>query len=338
VALRNGVTRLAVARLGEGIALHQAGCQAPILILGYTDPGDYPLVIAHRLTQTIYSPETAVKLSDAACNAGQVAQVHIKVDSGMGRLGFIAGSRDAVREILAVSALPHLDLEGIFTHFAKADSHDKSYAHTQWERFTGMLDLLAAEGLTFRIRHAANSAATIELPDTHLNLVRVGLAMYGYYPSQEDAAMEQERLALTPAMSWKAIVCHVKQVPPGTGIGYGISYTTTAATTVATVTAGYADGYNRLLSNRGTVLIHGRRCPVIGRVCMDQIIVDAGHVPDVKTGDEVVLIGSQGSEAIGADEIALQLDTIPYEILCGVSARVPRYYKKSAGCPVPGAE
>ncbi len=325
-ALRNGATRLAVARLGEGEALRQAGFGVPILIFGYTDPRDYPLLVENCLTQTIYDVETAEKLSRVASNAGKKMKAHIKIDSGMGRLGFIAGSQQAIKDILMIAAMPNLDLEGIYTHFAKADAPDKSYTGIQWERFTGMLDLLAREGLTFRCRHAANSAATIDMPETHLDMVRPGLAIYGCYPNRDDLAKGRKRLNLIPAMSWKTVVSNVKRVSAGTGVSYGITYTAAGDTIIATISAGYADGYSRTLSNKGVVLIHGKRCPVVGRVCMDQMMVDAREAPDIKAGAEVILMGKQGNEEISADELAVQNDTISYEVMCRVAARVPRYY------------
>ena len=326
VALQNGAASLGVARLEEGEALRRAGFSVPILIFGYTSPEDYHLLLKNDLTQTIFSLELASELSSASLKAGQTAKIHIKIDSGMGRLGFLADSQDAVRDILEIARMPGLDLEGAYTHFAKADARDKSHAGMQWRSFMGMIELLAGEGLAFRCRHAANSAATIDMPDTHLDMVRPGLAIYGYYPNREDPAGERERINLLPAMSWKAVVSYVKRVPAGTGVSYGITYTTSGDTAIATIPVGYADGYNRLLSNRGDVLIHGQRCPVIGRVCMDQIMVEANRVPGVAIGDEAVLMGKQGSEEIGIEEIASKLDTISYEVTCGVSARVPRIY------------
>jgi alanine racemase len=278
------------------------------------------------LTQTIYDVETAEKLSRVASNAGKKMKAHIKIDSGMGRLGFIAGSQQAIEDILMIAAMPNLDLEGIYTHFAKADAPDKSYTGIQWERFTGMLDLLAREGLTFRCRHAANSAATIDMPETHLDMVRPGLAIYGCYPNRDDLAKGRKRLNLIPAMSWKTVVSNVKRVSAGTGVSYGITYTAAGDTIIATISAGYADGYSRTLSNKGVVLIHGKRCPVVGRVCMDQMMVDAREAPDIKAGAEVILMGKQGNEEISADELAVQNDTISYEVMCRVAARVPRYY------------
>lgn len=244
----------------------------------------------------------------------------------MGRLGFCIDKeavKEAVREITAIANLPHLEVEGIYTHFAAADSRDKSYTIKQWRKFNELLEALSREGLAFLYRHAANSAALIDLPETHLDLVRAGIAIYGVYPSNEVLA---ERVSLKPAMAVKARVAHVKRVPAGTGISYGVTHITPDDTVVATIPVGYADGYSRLLSSRGEVLLRGRRAPVIGRVCMDQFMVDVGHIPDVEPGEEVVLMGRQGDDVVSADEIAGKIGTIAYEVLCMVSARVPRYY------------
>ncbi|SFR08605.1 alanine racemase [Desulfoscipio geothermicus] len=326
VAMENGATRLGVARVSEGEALRRAGIDAPLLILGYTVPEDYPSLLANDLAQTVYSLAAARELSATAARAGKKAVVHIKVDTGMGRLGFCIDKeavKEAVREITAIAKLPHLEVEGIYTHFAAADSRDKSYTIKQWRKFNELLEALSREGLAFLYRHAANSAALIDLPETHLDLVRAGIAIYGVYPSNE---VLTERVSLKPAMAVKARVAHVKRVPAGTGISYGVTHITPKDTLVATIPAGYADGYSRLLSSRGEVLLRGRRAPVIGRVCMDQFMVDVGHLSDVEPGEEVVLMGRQGDDMVSADEIAGKIGTIAYEVLCMVSARVPRYY------------
>ena len=323
-ALENGATLLGVARVSEGIMLRQAGIEAPILVLGFTVPADFNNLISYQLTQTIYNFETAELLSTAAARAGKKAQVHIKVDTGMGRLGFLPG-QTAVKAIANIARLPNIDAEGIFTHFADADSQDKTYTLAQCHKFNGLLGALAVEGVEFRYRHAANSAGIIDLPATHLDLVRAGIALYGIYPSNE---VNRERAVLRPAMQLKAQVAHVKSVPVGTGISYGVTHRTRGDTVIATIPAGYADGYNRLLSSRGEILARGIRVPVVGRICMDQFMVDVGNVPDLEPGEEVVLMGSQGDGCISADEIAGKIGTIAYEVLCAVSARVPRYYVK----------
>lgn len=322
-ALANGSGYLGVARAAEGATLRREGIDAPVLVLGYTPPAGYRTLLDMDLAQTVFSTEAARELSALAGREKKKAVVHIKVDTGMGRLGFTCDCDTVTRDILSIAALPHLEVEGIFTHFAAADSRDKSYTMEQWHKFITLLEKLAAHGLTFRYRHAANSAAIIDLPATHLDMVRAGIALYGIYPSLE---VDTARVRLQPAMSLKATVAHTKRVPAGTGISYGVTHVTPAKTVVATVPAGYADGYSRLLSSRGQVLVRGRRAPVIGRVCMDQFMVDAGHLEGVEPGDEVVLLGRQGKEEITADEIADRLGTIAYEVLCMVSARVPRYY------------
>ncbi|MCG8403357.1 MAG: alanine racemase [Firmicutes bacterium] len=323
-ALDAGAGYLGVARVAEGEYLRQWGINAPVLVLGYTPPGNYKALLENDLAQTIYSLENARELSAAAAVAGKMATVHVKVDTGMGRLGFQVDDR-AVKEIIAIALLPRLQVEGIYTHFANADSGNKDHTMMQWRTFNIMLDNLVREGLDFRYRHAANSAAVIDLPETHLDMVRGGISIYGIYPSAE---VHTERVALKPAMAVKASVAHVKNVPAGAGISYGITHVTTTGTKVATIPAGYADGYSRLLSNRGEVLLRGTRAPVIGRVCMDQFMVDVGHIDGLEPGEEAVLLGSQGEQAITADEVAEKTGTIAYEVLCSVSARVPRHYTR----------
>lgn len=322
IALQNGASRLAVARVREGAALRLAGIRAPMLILGYTPSQDYDSLLMYDLAQTVYSLKMAQDLSCLAARACKKITVHIKVDTGMGRLGFIA-QKDSVKDITALAALSHLNVDGIFTHFASADSLNKDYAFRQMQKFTELLDGLTREGLRFKYRHAANSAALIDLPESHFDLVRPGIALYGVYPSAE---VKQNRVALKPAMSVKAKIAQVKRVPAGTGVSYGVTYITPQDTVVATIPVGYADGYSRLLSSRGEVLIHGQRARIIGRICMDQFMVDVGHIPGVNIEDEVVLMGHQGGETITAEEIAGQIGTIGYEVLCMVSARVPRCY------------
>lgn len=325
VALKNGATRLGLARVHEGEILRKAGIDAPVLILGYTAPEEYYSLLVNDFTQTVYSIEMAQNLSKVATKVGKVAKIHIKLDTGMGRLGFLP-CKSAIKEIVDIANLPNLYVEGIYTHFADADSRNKDYTMDQLRKFNEFTETLSQKGLHFLYKHAANSAGLIDLPITHLDMVRAGIAMYGIYPSQE---VLKEKVSLIPAMTVKAKVAHVKSVPANTGISYGVTYTTPEDAVVATIPAGYADGYNRLLSSKGEVLIRGKRAPVIGRVCMDQIMVDIGKIPNVKPGEEVVLMGHQGEDKISADEIAAKIGTIPYEVLCMISARVPRYYIKS---------
>ncbi|BAF58841.1 alanine racemase [Pelotomaculum thermopropionicum SI] len=321
-ALAGGAEWLGVARVAEGVSLRQAGIEAPVLVLGYTTPEQAADVIRHNLSQTVYTRNAALFLAEAAAREGKRARVHFKVDTGMGRIGWLAGP-GAVREILELARLPQLEVEGIFTHFAAADAADKRYTLEQFQKFIEMIDELQKNGLEFPLRHAANSAAIMELPGTHLDMVRAGIILYGLYPSDE---VDRRRIDLRPAMSLKARVAHVKEVPAGFKVSYGCTYTTGRPGVIATLPLGYADGYSRLLSSKGEALIHGRRAPVVGRVCMDQVMVDVSGIPGVKAGDEAVLIGRQGGETISADEVAAKLGTINYEVTCMVSGRVPRVY------------
>jgi alanine racemase len=253
----------------------------------------------------------------------------------MGRLGLVpaalraeargdAAGGEFIREVAAIAGLPGIEAEGIFTHFAASDSADKSYADRQLALFLDVLQALRAHGLEFPLRHAANSAAVIQLPESHLDLVRPGIALYGLKPSQE---VDLTGIALKPAMALKTRVIHLKSVPAGTCISYGMTYRTPAPTVIATIPVGYADGYRRLFSSRGEMLVRGRRAPVVGRVCMDLSMLDVGAVPGVQVEDEVVIFGRQGEDFISADDLARELGTINYEIVCDLTARVPRVYQ-----------
>lgn len=321
-ALAAGAEWLGVAIVAEALELRRAGLTAPVLILGFTPPEQSEAVVAADISQTVDTVEAARALSEAATRLGRSAKVHLKVDTGMGRLG-VTPDDDGLAVARAIADLPGLAMEGVFTHFATADAADKGYAHRQFSRFTEFLSRLEAAGLRFRIKHAANSAALIELPETHLDLVRAGIAIYGLYPSDE----VERRVDLRPAMSVKARIAHLKEVPAGTGLSYGQTFVTGHASSVATLPIGYADGYPRSLSSRGIVLVRGRRAPVIGRVCMDQCLVDVTDVPGVGPGDEVVLLGRQGDEAVTADDLARLEGTINYEVVCAITARVPRVYR-----------
>ncbi|WP_190239381.1 alanine racemase [Pelotomaculum schinkii] len=322
VALANGADWLGVARVAEGTALREAGIEAPVLVLGYITPEQCDEVVRRRLTQAVYTREMGLALAEAAVRAGTKARVHFKVDTGMGRIGWTEPSR-VIQETLELARNPNLEIEGIFTHFAAADAADKQYTQRQFQKFMEIIEKLRQNGLEFPLRHAANSAAIMELPETHLDLVRAGIIVYGLYPSDE---VDRGRVALSPVMSLKARVAYVKDVPAGFKVSYGCTYATERDTNIATLPLGYADGYSRLLSSRGEVLLNGRRAPVVGRVCMDQLMVDAGDIPGVKIGDEAVLIGRQNGEKISADDIAARIGTINYEVTCMVNQRVPRVY------------
>lgn len=331
-ALESGATRLAVAFVEEGVALRQAGITAPILVMGWTPPRQLPLAVAHDLAQTIFTEEDGRALADAAEAAGRKATAHIKVDTGMGRLGFPVAGGDAAAVAAAigrVARLPLLDLEGIFTHFSVsegASEPDRAYTFQQLASFHDLLGRLASQGIAFRLRHAANSGAIWRLPAAHLDAVRAGISLYGYYPEGAPPAGPWPWPLIRPALTWRTRVGLVKEAPAGVSVSYGRAYTTRGLERLATLPVGYADGYNRGLSGRGQVLLGGRRATVAGRVCMDQIVVRLPDGLDAHPGDEVVLLGRQGEEAITADEMGGWLGTISYEILCAIGKRVPRIY------------
>lgn len=321
-ALANGASRLAVARSAEGRELRMAGIQAPILVLGYTPLSLISEIAEYELEQTIYGKEYALAVNEQAGKIGAKIPVHVKVDTGMGRIGVVAGTTLSVNDIKKIASQPFLDPVGIFTHFAAADSADKSYTKSQLEKFLIILDNLRRDGLEFPMRHCANSAAIIEFPESNLDLVRAGIIMYGLYPSDEVS----RRITVKPAMSFKTTVAQVKKVPPGFSVSYGCTYVTDSPAVIATLPVGYADGYSRLLSSRGEVLVGGRRAPVIGRVCMDQFMINIVNIPGVAPGDEVVLFGRQGDDFISVEDIGEWIGTINYEVICMVGIRVPRIY------------
>ena len=319
-ALEGGATRLAVHRVEEGIELRRAGIDAPILVMGYTLPGQSEQVVRWGLTPTVNSRPQAEALSAAAVARGKRVPVHVKVDTGMGRYGLLPD--EVVGFWRYLSRLPGLLLEGLYTHFALADSTDKSFTRHQFGTFLRVVERLEAAGFTVPLKHAANSAATIDLPEMALDMVRCGIALYGLRPSDE----VEPAVPLRPALALKSRVARVRVLPAGSGISYGHTYVTTRPTRVALVPVGYGDGYHRILSNRGAVLIHGRRAPIVGRVCMDQFVVDVSHIPGVRLHDEVVLIGQQGEERITAEEVARWAQTINYEVTTSLLPRVTRVY------------
>jgi len=316
--LNNGATMLGVASLNEAARLRDAGITAPILILGYTPAWQAREAILRDVRVTLYDIGIAQAFNRAAADLNTRVRVHVKVDTGMGRLGLLP--HEALPFIMDLLALPNIELEGLFTHFAVADSADKSYTLEQLARFQRLLDDLAAQGVRPRYIHAANSAATLSLPQTRFNMVRTGIALYGLAPSAEAPLPEGFR----PALAWKSTVAQVKTMPPGSSIGYGRTYITQGEQRIAVIPVGYADGFRRAPQHWGEVLIKGQRAPIVGRVSMDQTTVDVTHIPDVRIGDEVVLIGHQGSERITVEDVAQRLGTINYEVVAAILARVPR--------------
>ena len=334
VALECGAKFLAVARFDEAVRLRQAGIEAPILLFGLSLPAYVGYAAEHDIRVAINSMASARMLSMEAVRTGKTLKAHIKIDTGMGRLGLMADGltvdpesgedvAGTVRDVLNIVSLPCIEVEGIFTHFANADALDKTHARGQFALFARLLNALEKEGCRPRFRHAANSAATIELPETHLDLVRPGVSQYGLWPSDE---VDKSLIDLKPVMTLKSTVIHVKSVGADFAVSYGSTHHTPRPTRIATVPIGYADGFDRVLSSTGHMLVRGARAPIIGRVCMDLTMIDVGHIPDVELEDEVVILGRQGGEEITADEIAGHVGTINYEIVSSLTSRVAKVY------------
>ncbi|VIF98084.1 alanine racemase [Clostridioides difficile] len=315
------VDYLAVARTAEGIELRQNGITLPILNLGYTPDEAFEDSIKNKITMTVYSLETAQKLNEIAKSLGEKACVHVKIDSGMTRIGF-QPNEESVQEIIELNKLEYIDLEGMFTHFATADEVSKEYTYKQANNYKFMSDKLDEAGIKIAIKHVSNSAAIMDCPDLRLNMVRAGIILYGHYPSDD---VFKDRLELRPAMKLKSKIGHIKQVEPGVGISYGLKYTTTGKETIVTIPIGYADGFTRIQKNP-KVLIKGEVFDVVGRICMDQIMVRIDKDIDIKVGDEVILFG-EGE--VTAERIAKDLGTINYEVLCMISRRVDRVYMEN---------
>ena len=322
VLLENGADWLAVAVVDEGLNLRKNGIKAPILLLGYTPELRLDDVINNGFIQTVYSLDTAEKLSQAAVRLNKTAVVHIKIDTGMGRIGYRVNEESA-DEIAEISKLPNIEINGMFTHFAVADEADKSFTKGQYEKFVRMDEMLRERGVVIPVRHAANSAAIIDFDDMAFDMVRPGIILYGAYPSDE---VIKNNLNLRPAMSIKTHVSFVKDIYPGDSVSYGREYIADEKRRIATIPVGYADGFIRAYSKGGRVLIHGMYAPIVGRICMDQFMVDVTDIDGVKVNDEVVLMGRQGENEISADDIAAVLHTINYEVFCTLSKRVPRQY------------
>lgn len=322
-ALENGLAdAFGVAIIEEAVELRKAGITKPILILGFTPREQFDLVVSYDVIQTVYQYEMAQELSKEAIKQGKTAKIHIKVDTGMSRLGF-SDSQESITEIKKISTLKGLYIEGIFSHFANADEKDKSSVNDQIRRFNDFYRRLENEGIHIPIRHMANSAGVIEFPDAQYEMVRCGIVTYGLYPSEY---VNHSFANLIPAMELKSHVVYIKEVPPGTGISYGSTYITKRKTKVATIPVGYADGYSRNLSNVGKVIIRGKYAPIIGRICMDYFMVDVTDIEDVTQGDTVTLLGKDGDCVISAETLALWSHSFPYEMVCTVGKRIPRVF------------
>ncbi len=322
--LDNGADRFAIAVLDEGIELRRAGFKVPILVLGYTDKERAEEVIYNDLEQAVYSWDLAEALSKEAVKHGKTVKLHIKVDTGMGRIG-LQPDKDSVQLIKKISQLPNAAIEGIFTHFAVADAVDKAYTEGQYEKFNWICAELEKENVKINVRHCGNSATIIDLPDMHLNMVRAGIMLYGLKPSDE---VMLDKLELRQVMSLKVRISHVKEIDAGQSVSYGRRFIAEEKRKIASLPIGYADGYTRMLSGKAEALVKGKKVPVVGRICMDQCMIDVTGIEDVKVGDEVVLFGKQNGNFIHIDELAEKLGTINYEIVCMISKRVPRVYIK----------
>ncbi|MGI6175261.1 MAG: alanine racemase [Christensenellales bacterium] len=316
-----GVDYLGVAIPEEGVLLRKNDIHLPILILGASHRNSIPLIVSMGLSQAVTDPAFVLQLQQEAARQNAIARVHIKCDTGMGRIG-LRNMQSIIHLAETIRNLPNVKLEGVFTHFATSDEKDKTYALQQLEMFKRLVEQLRRDGFSF-IAHAANSGAILDLPEAQFDMVRAGIMIYGYYPSKEVS----HSVKVHPFMSFLAYVTQIKDVEAGESIGYNRTFTTKRPTLVATVAAGYGDGYKRIFSNRAHVLVNGKRVPVIGRVSMDQITIDITHAGEVSVGDEVVLLGGMADEAIDADELAGLADTISYEILLSISERVPRIYE-----------
>ena len=310
-----------VSSILEALELRQAGIQKPMLILGYTPVSSFPEAVRLNIRPAIFHYEDALALSQAAGELGMTAKFHFAVDTGMSRIGFQVTREDA--DICAkIARLPNLEAEGLFSHFATADCADLTRAKRQAERFACFDRMLKDRGVVIPLRHLDNSAGLMNF-GCEYEMVRSGIVTYGMYPSDE---VDPGLLELRPALRWETRIVHINLLEPGREIGYGGTYTTTHLTRVATLPVGYADGYRRNLSGRFYVLIRGKKAPILGRICMDQMMVDITDIPDARLGDPVVLVGKDGEEQITVEQIAAQGDSFNYEFVCGISRRVPRVY------------
>lgn len=320
-AIKDKVYGFAVATVREAITLRESGVTNPILVLGYVCKAEYETVILNDITFAILTKEMARDISECAVRINKTATCHIKINTGMNRIGFPTCPQ-SVDEIEEITGYEGLDCEGIFMHFATADCEDKTYAREQYERFMEMLAELEQRNVTFRIRHCANSATIVDMPEYKLDMVREGIILYGLKPSEE---VDRE-MKYYPALELKSHVIFVKELPAGESVSYGRTYITKAPTKVATVAIGYADGYPRALSNKGYVLVHGKRAPVIGRVCMDQMMIDVTDIDNVQVEDVVTVVGRDGDEEITFEELGRLADRFNYEFVCDISERVERKY------------
>lgn len=315
----------AVATLDEAVVLKSEGIKKPVLVLGCVFPDQYLEMLRHDIRMNVYTEEMAKAISNMAVSEGKTAYMHIKLDTGMTRLGF-SQSQESVEAIARIAAMPNVCMEGIFTHMAKADEVDKSFTYRQIEEFEWMTGRLREKNIKFRYEHCANSAAIIDVPGSNFDLVRAGISIYGLYPSEE---VDKGHVRLTPAMSLKSHVAFVNEIEKGTPISYGGTYVSMRKMKIATIPVGYADGYPRSLSGLGCVLIRGTRAPIVGRICMDQFMVDVTDIDGVQFGDKVTLIGNDGEETITVEELSALSGRFNYEFICDLGKRIPRVYVRN---------
>lgn len=323
--VESGADMFAVAFIDEAIALRKSGVDVPILILGFTPENRVKDVIKYDITQTVFTRELAECLDREAETFGKKVNVHIKIDTGMGRIGFRGNEKD-IKDIKFIAGLKNINTEGVFTHFSTADESDKEFTSVQAERFRTVIERLKNEGIEFSIIHCANSAGIMDFDDLTFNAVRPGIIQYGLYPSDD---VKKDSLDLMPVMALKSHISFIKEVDKGTPIGYGRTYVAPERRVIATIPVGYADGYLRAMKNGGRVIINGKYAPITGRICMDQFMVDITEIDNTKIGDEVIIMGKKDGLEITADEIASIMGTINYEVVCLVSRRVPRVYMEN---------
>lgn len=322
--LENGASRLAVAMISEALELRKNGIKAPIMILGYT-PLEYAKeLIENDIEQTVYSLDYVRELSQIAKSLGKKAKIHIAIDTGMGRIGFLPG-KETVDTIERIVKLEGINTVGMFTHFSTADELDKTYTYEQFNKMKSVIEGLKERNIEIPFKHESNSGAIIDMPETFLEGVRAGIILYGYYPSDE---VHKDVLPLKKVLTLKTRVSHVKELDEDMYISYGRTFKTSKKSKIATIPVGYADGYSRLLSGKAKVIINGQLAPVVGRICMDQCMVDVTDLGEVNIGDEVILLGEQNGVKYDADDMARDMGTINYEIICMLKQRIPRVYLK----------
>ena len=320
------VSAYAVATVDEAVNLRENGIVKPIYVIGYTHESQLERMIKNDIRPTIFTYESAEAVSKAAIKLNKQGYIHIKLDTGMSRIGF-ADNEESIEIIKKISQLNNISIEGLFTHFATADEKDKSKTYKQLERFVEFANKLEAEGIKIPIKHCSNSAAMMEIKDANMDSVRAGIAMYGLYPSNE---VDKNSVKLTPALGLRSHIIYIKEIEPGTEISYGGTFTADKKMKIATIPVGYGDGYRRSLSNKGYVLINGKKANILGRICMDQFMVDMTGIDDVKSGDDVIMIGKSGDEEITVEEMAdIAKDTFNYEIVCDLGKRIPRVFYRN---------